>query len=336
MKTRLLSLSCVIALCGPTALLGCGGDDTDGTGLPPAASETVSAETGGDVETTGAGVSIPAGALDSDVMVTIEPMSANGLPDADTVASPVFDFGPDGTQFSKPVELELEFDTSMVTEGKKAVMAYLDGDSWVQLDDSIVSGNKVTASTTHFTPFAIIIVGGVGQVSGSCEGMDFTACGGDLVGTWEFTLGCATLPLEELGKVKDICQSAEISLTVDLTGEIEFKSDKTYSSMQNLTLESKLLLPRSCIGNAECAELNDEEDEDDLEWTDVNGVCQQSGTQTQMNDEAGTYATDGGELTLTSTGEEGEGSAEYCVKGDNATVRVEEEGLTFVYQIKRK
>jgi hypothetical protein len=37
-----------------------------------------------------------------------------------------------------------------------------------------------------------------------------------------------------------------------------------------------------------------------------------------------------------SAGQEGDGGAEYCVKGSSATVRVEEEGLTFVYQIKRK
>jgi hypothetical protein len=316
-------------------MLGCG-DDSDGAALPPAAREMVSADSGGDVGTRGAAVSIPAGALESDVMVTIDPMSATGLPEAEKVASVVFDFGPDGTQFSKPVELELEFDASRVKDGQRAVMAYLEGDAWVPLSDSVVSGSKVTASTTHFTPFAIIIVGGVGQVSGSCETSDFTACGGDLVGAWEFTLGCATLPLEELGKIKDVCAAASVSLSVDLTGSIEFKSDKSYSVMQNAALESKISLPRSCIQDAACADLNDEGDEPGAKWTDVNGVCEQSTTQTQMNQATGTYSADGGDLTLTTTGEAGESSAEYCVKGNTATVRVDEGGVSLVYQIKRK
>jgi hypothetical protein len=330
MNTRLLSLSCVIALCGPAALLAC--NDDDGAGLPPAAQETVSAETGGDVKTTGAAVSIPAGALESDVMITIDPMTAKGLPDEDTVASPVFDLGPDGTEFSRPVELELEFDTSKVKEGQKAVMAFLEGDSWMHLPDSVVDGNKVTASTTHFTPFAIIIVGGTGQVSGSCDmPADFTACGGNLVGAWEFTLACATVPSDSIGDLKAICPEAEVSLTVDLTGEVEFRADKTYSSMQDVTLMSSFSLPRSCLEDSECADLDTGD-----EWTEVDGVCEQVRTESQMNDEAGTYATEGGTLTLTEAGGDGEGTAEYCVKGDRATLSVTTEGLTLVYQIERK
>src|SRR5262245_60310354 len=156
--------------------------------------KTIRAAKGGKVTTDGASVAIPAAALEDDTKITIEALEREGLPDLDRVASRVFDFGPDRTKFSEPVEIAIDFDAARTPKKMRAVLAYLDGDEWHLLDDTEVDDNRAIATTTHFTPYAVLFAPDVEAPVESCELDDFEACGGDLVGSWRFELGCLTLP----------------------------------------------------------------------------------------------------------------------------------------------
>jgi len=120
--------------------------------------------------------------------------SKASAPDAANVVSSVFTLSPDGTQFSVPVTLAMDFDGAAAPSGKKTVIAVLQGGAWQALADSAVSGNKVTATTTHFSQYAIVWVNGVATVNGGCSAIPFTACGGDPSGLWTFTASCHDEP----------------------------------------------------------------------------------------------------------------------------------------------
>jgi hypothetical protein len=304
------------------------------------AAEPIDAAEGGEVESGGAAVAIPAGALAEDTEVTIDVITDTAdLPDADNIASPVYDFGPDGTVFDSPVTLTIDFDGD-VPDGMTAKLAWLDteNDEWVVLPDSEVSGNTVTATTDHFTPFAVIFTS-AGQVAGSCGEIGATDCGGDLVGTWNFSLGCITLPddfLVDPDTGEDPfaqCGGASLNAVVDMSGTIAFNEDGTYALNNMIDADITISIPKECIGGdmADCAGL---ENEDNM-VEDAGDTCDVLETHTEMNDQAGTYEISGNTVTTTHDGEEGR-PTDYCVQGDTLTVHiVDEDGTETVFQATR-
>ena len=114
-----------------------GGDKSD-AGTPSStqvAKKMITAKSGGKIESSGAALDIPAGALSKDTEITLGTIAKSDLPDAKNVASKGYDFGPDGTKFKKPVALTIDFD-GKVPDGKAAVLAWLDSGKWTKLDDS--------------------------------------------------------------------------------------------------------------------------------------------------------------------------------------------------------
>src|SRR5436190_16014555 len=108
--------------------LGCGDDDDSGSGkdggssgsgggksdagMPSStqvAKKMITAKSGGTIESSGATLDIPAGALSEDTEITLGTIAKSDLPDAKNVASKGYDFGPDGTKFKKPVALTIDF-----------------------------------------------------------------------------------------------------------------------------------------------------------------------------------------------------------------------------------
>ena len=127
---------------------------------------------GGTVEVTnqaspiaGAQAAIPAGALASTVTITITQVTAPaGLPSQP--AGPCVDFGPDGTQFSTPVELSLPYpdaDNDGIVDGtgisEDLVNAYYYNETTSAWENVPVIGrdkalNLVRIQTTHFSIYA--------------------------------------------------------------------------------------------------------------------------------------------------------------------------------------
>jgi hypothetical protein len=102
-------------------------------------------------------LSIPAGALAADTMITIT-YAGNGL-GMNTVSN-VYDLAPDGTQFAIPVALTIPYDPSRLTglpEEELAVGWYGDG-QFTTTGWTLIDGARDTATSylTHFSQWAVI------------------------------------------------------------------------------------------------------------------------------------------------------------------------------------
>ncbi len=337
-------------LCGlMVALCACGsegdGDNTGGGFKSFAGTEEsamVSAAEGGELEAGAAALSVPPGAVASDLEVSVKVTSKSGKPDEKNVLIDVYDFGPDGTTFLKPVELAFAMDGVKARADGEVVVAWLDSNNKWQTLPTTVKDGKAVAQTTHFTPFTLIFKineDGLGeQVGGQC-GDDFTACGGDLSGTWTYSAACFTAGVDDDegdGEADEdpfaMCtEKPEARFTVDVTGVVTFGKDGTFDADQTLTVEGGLFVASSCVETlapgATC---------EALEGADAEGGCILGGEEPQPPKQTvstGTYSTEGNLVTIddTEVGEEPSDeepeSHEYCVSGNTLTIRfVEEDG----------
>lgn len=330
---RVSWIACALVLGGA---LGCNddlGSTRDGSVPIEPAEKKISAEDGGKVKVTGAEVAIPSGALAEDTEITIEELDREGLPDLENVASKVFDFGPDGTTFEQPVTLTIDFDAARTPKKMRAVMAFLDADEWRPLADSEVEGNSVVATTTHFTAFAIIFVP-ADQLAQSCDDIDFEPCGGDLIGTWRFTLGCVTFGDETaqaaLGPFAT-CDGAEIAVSTSLEGTITFGEDGAFEIKQTIDTTITETIPTDCFMEDETCESAGAGKDEAVE---VDDRCEISETSPNEYYDLGTYTVEENTFTTTSEGvSEPSPQQEYCVNGNTLTLRASTEGVqTTVYQ----
>jgi len=334
---------------------GAANGDADGGKVPASsaakvgdkASADISAADGGELTLDGITASIPAGALADDTTLTVEVLDASKQPGADDIVADVYDFGPDGTEFLKPVTLELAVGSLKVPTGKDAVLAYLDGDAWVPLSDSKLKSGKVSATTMHFTPFTVVLIahadGTIEQTGGACATDAFDACGGDLVGTWVYDAACVTLPPDALSSggtnpFEACAEQPQLSVTVDLTGSTTFDQDGTFTLDQTVTSSNELRIPASCVADLSMGGDPAMACTDILQGTlDANGDCVSGSDMPDMSTsmETGTWSADSstGTLTVDTTKGADAGTPDggtdtkneevhYCVMGDSVTVVV--------------
>jgi hypothetical protein len=132
----------------------------------------IKAATGGTVTAAGLVLEIPPGALAVDTDITVGISDGAALPSAASLVASVYDLGPNGTTFLKPVKLTINVDAAKLGT-KQAVVSYLAAGNWVALSDSVAAaGGKVGATTTHFTSFGV-----VGTDAAACLAMPKQACG---------------------------------------------------------------------------------------------------------------------------------------------------------------
>src|SRR5207253_6525698 len=143
---------------------GCSSSTDTGT-TPPApqhAAKTVG-KTGGDVSTpSGAGVAIPSGALPADVTITVDSTPNAAPPSGGRTVGTPYTFGPEGTQFTVPVTVTLDFDPSLLPPGKTAKDIYIytapaGSTAFTPLATSIVDTTHVAAQTSHFSVFVSFV-----------------------------------------------------------------------------------------------------------------------------------------------------------------------------------
>ena len=344
-----LGLLCAALL----GLVACSGDDSGspggnndndgglGTGAEPTKKKIIAAK-GGTLETDGAKFVFPAGALGKDLEITIVAVSTTGLPDAKKIAGKVYELGPDGTTFDKPVKLTLDF-KGTAPKGSTATVVWLDEktDEWIALKDSAVDGQVATASTTHFTKFTVMFLldgeGNGTQTGGQCADMD-TSCGGSLVGTWDFTAGCATIDPKALFGADPqnplaTCEGIGVSLEVDLTGSITFNKDGTYALKLKNEFSSSFSVPKTCLGG-KCSNLSDTDAGTDV-TEDGDNCVKANGPETSMDDKTGTYTVKDNAFTTTEDTDGGAGEpgepTEFCVDGDTLTAKGMGDNGTVIY-----
>jgi hypothetical protein len=254
------------------------------------------------------------------------------------------------------VKLEFDVGDVKVPKGEKAVVAYLEADEWISLPDSKLAGGKVSATTTHFTPFTVLFViaedGTPVQLGGDCSGTDFVACGGDVEGTWEFTAACADLggldPLtdDNGSSVFEGCKDAPtFGFTVDLEGTATFNADGSFESVQKSTFSAETTIPLSCLdtitgGMADSAMLCASSFGGKIEG---DACVSAADPETSDDSSTGTWTAADGKLTIiddeeTDAGASDDNDAEYCIKGDTLTVKasIGEDGQFLMYTATRK
>lgn len=103
---------------------------------------------------------VPAGAVSTARALTVTP---DGSPpgNATIVDGTAVVLGPDGTTFDQPVTVDLGYDPSDLPAGVAAgdlFVARWDGSAWQPLADAAIDSvaNRVTGTTTAFSPFAIL------------------------------------------------------------------------------------------------------------------------------------------------------------------------------------
>jgi hypothetical protein len=320
MRLSHIVVASVVGLVAAVGAGGCSSSSSDTPAAPAGVGEhksvDIKAAEGGTVAVTGGSIDIPPGALAADTTITVDVKDKSAFPNAADVAVNVFDYGPNGTKFLKPVAMSIDLQGVAVPDGKTAKIAYYDGSAWKSLDDSKVVNGKVTATTTHFTPFTVVFSGGT-QTGGSCG--QFNACGGDLTGTWTYTVGCATIPTSALGAPWSTCATASVTATVDLNGTITFNADNTYALNANIKLSRNGTLPKSCLGAGQtCQSLIKPQNGESV--VDTGTECQVSAPSNSNGTETGTWATSGTNLTATKTGSSPGAPSPYCVNGNTLTV----------------
>lgn len=337
---RAVAPAVLLALAG---LAGCGSDDGNGGAVdesPNVGASTekmITAEDGGEVALAEAGVklSVPAGALAADTMISAEVISKSGLMDAQHLAGNVVEFGPDGLQFEQPVMLELDVGDAKIPADAEVSLAWFDekAKAWVDLPGSKMDGSKVSAPTTHFTMFAVRFVvasnGDIVQDAGECSG-EFEACGGNIEGTWNIVSGCANVGAA-LGNAGGQCTGASFSIGIDITGDVVI-GNGMISGTLNMMSEVKQILPKSCIGGS-CPESNSG-DEDDFVFVDKGATCEATQSETETNELNETYMVDGGRFVMEDSEDD---VTEFCVTGNKLVVNsVNSEGITIRWTAMRK
>ncbi|MCA9547353.1 MAG: hypothetical protein KC613_23280, partial [Myxococcales bacterium] len=248
--------------------------------------------------------------------------------------SPLFDFGPDGLQFQAPATLRVAF-PGPVPEGQRAALAWLDGDTWVELPGAQTAcaegeGCTVVAGVEHFTTFAVVLRDGMLQVTGACEdALDtFAACGGDLVGRWNIAALCYPIPEggEPVNPIEQFCPDSVLSATYTQTGSYTFGGDGTLAVVYAEEVSTRALdVPWACFDDnmqpRDCSLLDD--------FFGGGGVCFEAATGCRCEHEERSpidrmfeaqWAAAGDAFTI----DPGDGPSDpvpYCIAGDELRVQ---------------
>jgi len=147
----LLALSCIaLVSCSSGGGEGAGANDagasTD-TGSPDATQPTVSqvvGASGGSVAATGLTLTIPQGALADSTTITVQ--NVGTAPQGYVGLSPMFQFGPDGTEFSQPVTVGFQ-----ISGGTNPAVFWSNAQGGFDELPTTTTSTTATAQVTHFS-----------------------------------------------------------------------------------------------------------------------------------------------------------------------------------------
>ncbi|MBB3071125.1 hypothetical protein FHS14_004132 [Paenibacillus baekrokdamisoli] len=114
-------------------------------------------------------ISIPAGATDKELKLTIESVldTQKLLTNKEVLASPVFEILKNFSEnFSKPVTLTFSYNPASLKNNQIPVVFYYDEakKEWVEVVGGKVNGNHITVEVNHFTKYAVFAVNQVTDV----------------------------------------------------------------------------------------------------------------------------------------------------------------------------
>lgn len=241
---------------------------------------------------------------------------AETLAEYSTVIGPVYDFGPDGMQFSPPATLTIPRPAGH--DGDNVVVSRYDddNDAWVDLPTTVAE-NDLSVYVNHFTKFAPRVV-----ETNECV---FETCGGDLVDTaWDIDTQCL---VEEFAAVWNVlepwCAGASFQERIRiLSGTITFSEDVMAMSTEEAR-DVRATVPTSCF-EALTAEDCDDVDtriHERLNWTGSSctlngGNCDCTGTYTMPGGSELEYSVADDTISVI-VEEEVVGTGKFCVYGNN-------------------
>lgn len=160
MKSRIFTcLGCLVVL-GMLGLTGCSDDDDPTTPPDNGISETIGSS-GGVLEMTDeASMTVPADAVDGDVVFTMADAGSNhdDMVDVRALGSAVYSIGPSGTTFDEPVLLSLHYnEEDLGGVAESSILIYTDsGSGWTPLPTNVDEVNNIaTAQIMHLSDFAV-------------------------------------------------------------------------------------------------------------------------------------------------------------------------------------
>ncbi len=182
-----------------SAVVACGGsgDESGVDPLPPPGTAadsgptattsppvllTVGAAGGTIVNADGSGVTVPSGALTSDVTVTVTSSPAATPPSTGAAVGTPTTFGPSGLKFAKPVTVVLTFDASKLPTGTDAarIVVFTAPDGTVDyepLPTRVLDATHVSAETTHFSVLVPVVVSPSTCTALTCAAFGAGVCG---------------------------------------------------------------------------------------------------------------------------------------------------------------
>jgi len=177
--------------------------------------------------------------------------------------------------------------------------------------------------------FSLTACGGSSSNSGGGCGTA-SACGGDVVGTWQVSSSCVAVDSSSMMGTMSCPDATESTSGTKITGTITYTADKTFSS--NLTTSGTIVvtLPASCLTQqgvtVTCAQLQ-QVLSSTMNSTFSSATCTESGggcacsvaLNAVTTSETGTYSTAAGVLTQTDSSGTPDDS-NYCVQGGKLSI----------------
>jgi hypothetical protein len=189
---------------GSTPAPDTGSTPAPDTGAAATADFPLTAAAGGAVVLGQLKADVPAGALAADTVITVKTVDVATLPTPSSVISAVYDLGPDGTTFLKPVKLTFDLDATKLAAGEVASIAFVKAGAWEVLADSMTKDGKVTATTTHFTDFGLVKSKAASTPTPGCPTgvytlISFKCNAADITSVWKSIIPSTTLTFSSQG-----------------------------------------------------------------------------------------------------------------------------------------
>lgn len=333
---RLIPLALILALGAPACSSSGSGDDDDASGnnttgeTPGSTTAEITAADGGDVELGHAKLSIPGGALADDTTVTVESSKpSSSLPDASSLTGLVYDFGPTGTEFAKPVALTLPL-AAKPGDGKEAVIAYLNEDTntWEDLETT-VGADGAQADIMHFSKYVIRVRNTNVVDPGEEVECGFTACGGDPTGTWQIATACISGTTGSDDPFGGKCDEATIDVNLAVDGTLvigggRYTWDFTVQGDVTFNIPASCVDPLSGGAATSCADFGG--DSGDTTCTgslDTSCACTQAGDKS-TEQSTGTLEVVGNQVIGTEDGNDPGEPSDFCVQGNSLKLMIHE------------
>ena len=149
----------------------------------------------------------------------------------------------------------------------------------------------------------------------------FSACGGNIVGTWELSSYCAG------AFATSTCEVGVGSVSFEGSVTTTFKTDGTYATTPPTSLAMSLTYSAGCFGDAgaslSCADIKENSATSSVTCTgDIASSCTCNIATTSPSDSAptGTYSVSGTQVISKGDNQSNSSTMDYCVQGDTLSI----------------